>query len=115
LIQYLVRDEESTSAWQSGLETASGRPKPSLRSFTLPLVQVSRKGSSTRLWGQIRPGDGARQYEIERYDSGTWERVAAASTGSRGFFTRTLRAEHGDRLRLVDPASAETSPTLVVV
>ena len=52
---------------------------------------------------------------IERYDSGTWERVAAASTGSRGFFTRTLRAEHGDRLRLVDPASAETSPTLVVV
>ena len=48
LIQYLVRDEESTSAWQSGLETASGRPKPSLRSFTLPLVQVSRKGSSTK-------------------------------------------------------------------
>lgn len=115
LIQYLVRDEQSTAAWQSGLETASGQPKPALRSFTLPLVQVSRKGSSTRLWGQIRPGDGARPYEIERYDAGTWERVANASTGSRGFFTRTLRAGHGDRLRLVDPASGETSPTLVVV
>jgi hypothetical protein len=115
LIQYLVRDEQSTAAWQSGLETASGRPKPSLRAFTLPLVQVSRKGSSTRLWGQIRPGDGARRYELERYDGGTWERVAAASTGSRGFFTRTVRAGHGDRLRLVDPASGETSPTLFVV
>ena len=41
--------------------------------------------------------------------------VAGATTGSRGFFTRAVRAGHGDRLRLVDPASDETSPTLVVV
>lgn len=115
LIQYLVRDEQATSAWQSGLETASGRPKPSLQAFMLPLVQVARKGSSTKLWGQIRPGDGAREYEIQRYDGGAWERVAGASTDSRGFFTRTLRAGRGDRLRLVDPVSGDTSPTLVVV
>jgi hypothetical protein len=115
LIQYLVRDEQSTAAWQSGLETVSGRPKPALQSFTLPLVQVSRNGSSTRLWGQIRPGDGARPYEIERFVEGAWKLVASASTGGRGFLTRPVRATHGDRLRLVDPTSGETSPTLVVV
>ena len=115
LIQYLVRDEQSTAAWQSGLETVSGRAKPALRSFTLPLVQVSRKGSTTTLWGQIRPGDGARSYEIERFVGGAWQPVASADTGGRGFLTRTVRAQHGDRLRLVDPGSGLTSPTLVVV
>lgn len=115
LIQYLVQDEKSTAAWQSGLVTSTGRPKPSLRSFTLPLVQVSRRGSTTKVWGQIRPGDGARSYEIQRFDGGTWQRVAGASTGARGFFSRTVRAAHGDRLRLVDPASGLQSPTLVVV
>jgi hypothetical protein len=115
LIQYLVRDEASTAAWQSGLETVSGRPKPALRSFTLPFVQVSRRGSTTRVWGQIRPGDGGRSYEIERFVDGAWTRVAGARTGSRGFLTRTVRAGHGDRLRLVDPATGLQSPTLVVV
>ena len=67
------------------------------------------------MWGQIRPGDGARTYEIERFAGGAWKRVAGASTGAGGFFSRTVRAGHGDRLRLVDPTSGETSPTLVVV
>jgi hypothetical protein len=116
LIQYLVRDEQATAAWQSGLETATGRAKPALRAFTLPLVQVSRRGSSTTLWGQVRPGDGARPYVLERLVGGSWKRVASgARTGARGFFTRTVRATHGDRLRLVDPAGGLTSPTLVVV
>jgi hypothetical protein len=115
LVQYLVRDEQSTDAWQSGLETSSGRAKPALRSFTLPLVQVSRTGASTTLWGQVRPGEGARPYLLERLVGGTWKRLAAANTGARGFFTRKVRAEHGDRLRLTDPATGSTSPTLVVV
>jgi cellulase (glycosyl hydrolase family 5) len=115
LIQYLVRDEQSTAAWQSGLETVSGRAKPAMQSFTLPLVQVSRRGGTTTVWGQIRPGDGARAYELERLDGGSWERVATARTSGRGFFTRAVRAAHGDRLRLVDPSTGETSPPLVVV
>jgi hypothetical protein len=78
-------------------------------------VQVTRRESTTTVWGQIRPGDGARGYEIQRFVDGAWERVAGASTGSRGYLTRTVRAGHGDRLRLVDPASGLASPTLVVV
>ncbi len=115
LIQYLVRDEESTAAWQSGLETASGRAKPSMRSFTLPLVQVRRKGNATTVWGQVRPGDG-RAYDLQRFVGGRWKRVASgAQTTARGYLTRTVRAGHGARLRLVDPATGMASPTLVVV
>ena len=114
LIQYLVRDEQSTAAWQSGLETATGRPKPALQSFTLPLVQVSRRGSTTRVWGQVRPGDGARPYVLERFVGGSWTQVAQAQTTARGFLTRAVRATHGDRLRIVDPSTGMASPTLVV-
>jgi len=114
LIQYLVRDEQSTAAWQSGLETASGRPKPAMQSFTLPLVQVSRRGATTRVWGQVRPGDGARPYMLERFVGGSWTQVAQAQTTARGFLTRAVRATHGDRLRLVDPSTGMASPTLVV-
>jgi hypothetical protein len=116
LIQYLVRDEESTAAWQSGLETASGRAKPSMRSFTLPLVQVRRNGNATTVWGQVRPGDGRRAYDLQRFLGGRWKRVASgAQTTARGYLTRTVRAGHGARLRLVDPAAGMASPTLVVV
>ena len=115
LVQYLVRDEESTAAWQSGLETATGRAKPALRSFTLPLVQVRRRGSATTVWGQVRPGDGRRPYVLERFVDGRWQRVASGGrTSARGFLTRTVRAGHGARLRLVDPASGSTGTTLVV-
>ena len=39
----------------------------------------------------------------------------ALQAGARGFFTRKVRAAHGDRLRLVDPGTGLPSPTLVVV
>jgi hypothetical protein len=115
LVQYLVRDEESTAAWQSGLETFSGRAKPALRSFTLPLVQVRRRGNATTVWGQVRPGDGRRPYELQRFADGRWTRVASGGqTTARGYLTRTVRAGHGARLRLVDTATGAVSPTLVV-
>jgi Beta-galactosidase len=117
LIQYLLRDEEATSAWQSGLETATGQPKPALRSFTLPLVQVRRRGVATTLWGQVRPGDGPRAYQLQRFGGGQWKRVSptGAVTTGRGYLTPTIHAPRGTRLRLVDPASGLVSPTLIVV
>jgi hypothetical protein len=117
LIQYLLRDEASTAAWQSGLETVAGQPKPALRSFTLPLVQVRRRGTATTLWGQVRPGDGGRPYELQRFVGGRWKRVSptGAVTTPRGYLTPTIRAARGSRLRLVDPATGVESPTLIVV
>ena len=115
LIQYLVRDEPVTAAWQSGLETTSGRVKPSLASYGLPLVQVARRGLATTVWGQVRPGKGVRRYVLQRRVGSRWASIGSgARTTSRGYLTRTVRAEKGARLRLVDPATARSSPTLLV-
>jgi hypothetical protein len=115
LIQYLVRDEPSLGAWQSGFETISGRAKPALTSFSLPLVQVSRRGLATTLWGQVRQGAGSRPYVLQRRLGGRWSAVGSGSrTTARGFFTRTVRADRGAQLRLFDPRSRRASPTLVV-
>jgi hypothetical protein len=115
LIQYLLRDEPATSAWQSGLETVSGRVKPSMSAFSLPLVQVVRRGAATTVWGQVRPGTGARPYVLQRLVGEDWAAVGSgAKTTARGYITRTVRADKGARLRLYDPATKRASPALVV-
>lgn len=115
LIQYLVRDEPRLDAWQSGLETTTGRAKPASLGFSLPLVQVSRVGSTTKLWGQVRGGQGARRYVIQQRAGGFWRAVGGTGrTTSRGFFTRAIRAAAGTQLRLHDPTTRRSSPVLVV-
>jgi len=115
LVQYLVRDEPNLGAWQSGLETASGQAKPALASFSLPLAQLSRTGLATRLWGQVRPGVGARAYVLQRRSGARWVGVGGGGeTNARGYFTRTVRAGRGTQLRLYDPSTRHASPALVV-
>jgi hypothetical protein len=115
LVQYLVRDEPKLGAWQSGLETVAGKPKPAMASFTLPLAQVSRTGLATSLWGQIRTGADTRPYALQRRANGRWVRIGGeGATNARGFFTRTVRAAQGTQLRLYDPETRRSSPTLVV-
>ena len=115
VIQYLLRDEPATDAWQSGLETVSGRAKPALAAFSLPFVQVVRRGLSTTVWGQVRPGTGARPYVLQRLVGDQWKAVGSgARTTTRGYVTRTLRADKGTRLRLYDPATKRASPALIV-
>jgi hypothetical protein len=115
LVQYLVRDEPKLGAWQSGLETVAGKVKPAMASFTLPLAQVSRTGPATRVWGQVRTGTGLRPYLLQRRAGGAWVRVGvAAETNALGFFERTVRAAQGTQLRLYDPETRRSSPTLTV-
>jgi hypothetical protein len=115
LIQYLVRDEPKLGAWQSGLETVAGKVKPAMASFALPFVQVARKGAATTVWGQVRAGQGARAYVLQRRADDRWVPVGGIGrTSARGYFTRTLRAERGTQLRLLDPGAQRVSPTLVV-
>jgi len=115
LIQYLVRDEPKLGAWQSGLETVTGKLKPSMASFSLPLAQVARTGLATTFWGQVRPGAGARAYVLQRRVDGRWVAVGGSGrTNPRGYFTRTIRADRATQLRLYDPATRRSSPTLVV-
>jgi hypothetical protein len=101
LIQFLLRDDRGLAGWQSGFFTANNVPKPAARAFALPLVQFSRQGTLTVLWGQVRPGDGNRPYRLQRFSGDRWEWVGGtAKTNIRGFLRRVVHAESGAVFRL---------------
>ena len=115
LIQFLVRDEPELGGWQSGLFTAGGVPKPSLRAFELPLAEVSRRGDRVTLWGQVRPGSGQRSYVIQRLRGSRW--VAAGpmrQTGTGGTLQTTVVAPPRSEFRIVAPGVGVTGPPLVL-
>ena len=101
LVQYLVRDEPTLGAWQSGLETVAGRRKPSMLSFSLPLVQIARNGPATTVWGQVRPGTGERAYVLQRRATAGWvpRRLRRADDGQG-----VLHAGRAGRPRSAAPA-----------
>ena len=115
LIQFLVRDEPSLGGWQSGLFTVGGAAKLSYHAFALPLAEVSRRGSRTVLWGQVRPGGGHRAYVLQRAVGGRWRAFGGRrTTAANGAFTRTVSVPAGTRVRLVAPAVGWSSPPLLI-
>ena len=114
LIQFLLRDEPSVGGWQSGLYSAEGVPKLAVHAFSLPLAQQSRSGSRTTLWGEVRPGAGARAYALQLRASGGWRTVATGRTTAGGAFARTIAAGHGAQVRLWAPSLGYASPALAV-
>jgi hypothetical protein len=115
LVHFIVRDEPKLGRWQSGLFTAGGTQKPSFDAFAMPLVQVSRRGSRTVLWGQDRGGQGRQKYVLERAARGGWRPVGGAKlTSQRGYVVRVVNAKRGARFRLRDVNTKAKSLTLVV-
>ena len=115
LIHYLYRDEPDLERWQSGLETVRGRQKPAMRATMLPLAQVSCEGTTTRVWGQVRPGKGRQRYVLQQFRGGGWRAVGGVQTTSpRGYLDRTALADKGTKLRLWYPTQRVAGVTLVV-
>jgi hypothetical protein len=115
LIHYLYRDEPDLARWQSGLETVEGRAKPALNATMLPLAQISRKGARTKVWGQVRPGDGRQRYELQMRVNEEWRPVGGERrTSARGYLTLTIGAPRGSHLRLWYPVRRLAGATLVV-
>ena len=115
LIHYLYRDEPELGRWQSGLETVRGRAKPAMRATMLPLAQVSREETATRVWGQVRPGKGRQRYVLQQFRGGGWRAVGGVQTTSpRGYLDRTVLAGKGTKLRLWYPTERVAGVTLVV-
>ena len=113
-IQYLYRDEPGLDRWQSGLETVTGKAKPAFGAVTAPLAQVSRKGLTVVLWGQVRSGSGPRSYVLQRRDRAAWRRVGGTrSTRDDGTLRCIVRASRGAAYRLL-PAGGAAGNTLIV-
>ena len=115
LINFLIRDEPVVGRWASGFFTAREAIKPSFFSFMLPLVQVSRHGAATTLWGQVRPRSGPQPYLLQRRAHGRWVAVGPVSvTGDRGFLSREVYARKGSRFRLWSLLDETYSPPLTI-
>jgi hypothetical protein len=115
LIHFLVKDEPSVGGWQSGLFSAHGTAKPAMRSFALPLAQVSRRVTRTVLWGQVRPGSGKRRYVIQRWTGHRWVNMGNVKRTAPGGTFKTVVNVHAHakvRLRALNVPYA--SPLLVV-
>ena len=91
LINFLVRDEPDVGRFQSGLFTVTGKPKPAASAYPFPLAQVTRSGSRVVVWGQLRPGRGAKSYRLQVKHDATWHSLGRTMrTNSLGFFSRTV-------------------------
>ncbi|MBV8258363.1 MAG: hypothetical protein JO073_11155 [Actinobacteria bacterium] len=115
LIHFLVKDEPELGGWQSGFLTSRGSQKLSYAGFGLPLAEVSRRGTTTVVWGQVRPGHGGRKYVLQRWTGHGWAAVGGTrTTDSTGSFTRTISASPGQRLRVTSPEATYASPALTI-
>jgi hypothetical protein len=104
LIQFLVRDEPNIARFQSGLFDVHGSAKPASYAFRLPLAQVTRSGRRVTLWGQVRPGKGARLYRLQVQTRGAWHWLGSTQrTNGLGFFSRTVSVPAGSLVRISSP------------
>jgi hypothetical protein len=100
LIQFLYQDEPLLARFQSGLVTLNNRRKPAYNAFELPLAQLSRNGTSTSLWGELRAPAAGTSARLERRVGARWRTVATLASGSAGFFRWTGTLARGSVVRV---------------
>jgi hypothetical protein len=97
--QYKLVDDAPLPSFQSGLRFSDGRRKPAYAAYRLP-IWVSRSGSRTRVYGQVRPGANGTpqrvQIEVRPPRSSVWLRAGTVTVLSRrGQFVASLRRHPG--------------------
>jgi hypothetical protein len=115
LIHFLVRDEPNAQRWTSGFYTSRGKVKPSFAAYALPLAQVSRRGSRTTFWGQVRPRSGRQPYRLQQLRGRRWNWLGSTQFTTRGgFLRRVVTAAPGTRLRIWSPRDRRYSMAVIV-
>jgi hypothetical protein len=83
--QFLLQDIADPRNYQTGLLYPDGRDKPALQAFKMPFwAQAQQQDGQTFVitWGQIRPGSGSQQVELEVQGSdGVWRAVPSVPAG----------------------------------
>lgn len=107
--QYLLKDDpirRRSVGFQTGLVYATGKPKPLLKGFAVPLV-VMRHGGAYSLWGLVRPAGEATTLtvEVQRTGSRRFTQLAQVRTDPLGYWTLASSiAAVRWRVRWVSPA-----------
>jgi putative glycosyl hydrolase len=115
LIYFIVRDDRAPAGWQSGFFTSDGLVKPSYGAFRLPLMQTSRHGNLVGLWGQVRPRSGKQPFRVRLEDDERTSWLGGTRwTDEKGFFSISVAAPAGARLRIWSPGDDAYGYELVV-
>jgi hypothetical protein len=115
--QYLLTDDaehgttdaQKFSGFESGLRLATGKAKPSLDGFRLPLV-AKKTGKSTKvsLWGLARPATGVTKVTVQQASDGKhFTTLKTVTTNSRGYWTSTANrgsSKRAWRVKWTDPS-----------
>jgi hypothetical protein len=76
---------------------------------------VSRRGTRTTVWGQVRPRVGAQPYRLQQLRGRRWQWVGRTQLTTRtGFLRRTITAARGSRLRIWSPRDRRYSIAVTV-
>jgi hypothetical protein len=115
LIFFMVRDDTEPAGWQSGVFAADGGEKPAYAAFRMPLMQTARRGELVELWGQVRPRSGAQTFRVwlEDGDRASWI-GGTRTTDARGFFSITVAARAGARVRIWSPRDGAYGHEIVI-
>jgi hypothetical protein len=112
LIHFLYRDEPDLARFQSGLVTLTNAPKPAYYAFELPLAQISRTGTHTSLWGELRAPAAGSSARLERHVGTRWQSIGALHVGAAGFFRWTGTLARGSVVRV--QAGSVTGATVTI-
>jgi hypothetical protein len=112
LIHFLYRDEPALARFQSGLVSLTNAKKPAFNAFELPLAQISRSGTRSALWGELRAPAASSTARLERRVGLGWQALATVRAGAGGFFRWTGALPRGSQVRV--HAGALVGATLTI-
>jgi hypothetical protein len=110
--QYLLTDPRPNPhpGFSSGLYTSSGKPKPTLNAFRLPVWvphPIVQAGANTEIWGGARPAAFASQstrsvqIQMQRRGQGKWTTIRSVRPAPRtGYFDLHMPLPYSGNLRL---------------
>jgi hypothetical protein len=113
LTQYVYVDEPgSGSSWQSGLFFSDGTAKKSLAVFSNPFWAQKIKTGTVQLWGQVRPGSGARSVQLQRRSVSSWVTIQTVTTNAGGYYYADVPNAATTTYRALTPAGVTATGTI---
>jgi hypothetical protein len=114
--QYLLRDEQDTSGFQTGLRFAGGKAKPGVyNAYRLPFFVRLAHGRKIEVWGGVRSAGAGRSVTIQLRQGGKWRKLGTATTAKRGYFRKTFRVSHAGKRKYRFKAAGRKSVQLKAV
>jgi len=100
--QFVLRDARPQASFQTGLRFPSGRAKPGLAAYRLPLWVQPARGGRTTVWGQVRAGGRGSRVDVlmQPRRGAPWRRLTTVRVANSRGYLRLLTRRHAYRWRL---------------